>query len=84
MSFADKQREAILKERGEPILRLEFDVFDNNRVSMWTHFNHGDNFQNVKASLIAIRNHLDEFIRDENMCPFHKNQNEVNNRKIQI
>jgi hypothetical protein len=78
MSFTDKQREALIKERGEPKLRLEFDVFDENKVSMWTHFNHGDNFQNVRVNLIAIRDHLNEFLRDENMCPFHKP--EIKNR----
>lgn len=72
MSFAEKQRDALIAERGEPKLRLEFDVFEGDKVSMWTHFNHGDNFKDIKASLIAIRNHLDEFLRDESMCPFHK------------
>ncbi len=72
MSFTDKQRKALIEERGEPVLRLEFDVFEGNNVSMWTHFDHGANFQEVKAQLQAIKLHLDEFLRDENMCPFHK------------
>lgn len=74
MSFANKQREALIAERGEPILRIEFDVFQGNRVSMWTHFDHSANFEEVKEQLKAIKNHLDEFLRDENMCPFHKNK----------
>lgn len=72
MSFTDKQRQALIAERGEPILRLEFDVFEGNKVSMWTHFDHAKDFYEVKKQLQAIKNHLDEFLRDENMCPFHK------------
>lgn len=66
-----KQRKALIKERGEPVLRLEFDVFEGDRVSMWTHFNHSEDFEKVKARLVAIQQHLSEFLRDENMCPFH-------------
>lgn len=72
MSIVNSQREALVKERGEPVLRLEFDVFEVDRVSMWTHFNHDADFQKVKLQLVAIQNHLTEFLRDENMCPFHK------------
>lgn len=68
----DKQRQALIDERGEPVLRLEFDVFEGNMVSMWTHFDHGADFHKVKEQLQAIENHLAEFIRDRNMCPFHK------------
>jgi hypothetical protein len=77
MSLADKQREAVIAEKGEPKLRLEFDVFNDGHISMWTHFDHGDDFLKVKESLIAIRNHLDEFLADESMCPFHINQKEI-------
>ncbi len=72
MGLAAKQREALIEERGEPVLRLEFDVFAGNKVSMWTHFNHEADFKEAKLQLIAIRDHLNEFLRDENMCPFHK------------
>lgn len=72
MSFAEKQREAIIQERGKPTTTLEFDVFEGRKVSMWTHFDHGDDFQEVKKDLEAIRDHLNEFLRDEGMCPFHK------------
>lgn len=34
MTLADKQREAIVKEKGEPKLKLEFDVSDDNHISM--------------------------------------------------
>ena len=71
MSLTDKQREARIQEKGEPTLKLDFDVFADGSVSMWTHFNHGDDFNQVKAQLFAIKNHLDEFLKDENMCPFH-------------
>lgn len=72
MGFADNQRSNLIAERGEPVLRLEFDVFDGDKVSMWTHFDHSKDFDSVKKQLLAIRNHLDEFLRDEAMCPFHK------------
>ena len=72
MSLADKQREARIAEKGEPKLKLDFDVFADGSVSMWTHFNHGDNFADVKKDLVSIQNHLSEFLKDENMCPFHK------------
>lgn len=71
MPLADKQRTALIDERGEPKLRIEFDVFEDNQVSMWTHFNHDDNFNDVKESLKAVHNHLTEFLKDESMCPFH-------------
>lgn len=76
--LTDKQRQALIEERGEPELSIEFDVFDGNRVSMWTHFNHGNSFKTVKEQLIAIRDHLNEFLKDEKMCPFHKNIDATN------
>lgn len=72
MPLADKQRTALIEERGAPKLRLEFDVFADEQVSMWTHFDHGSDFDEVKAMLAAIHKHLTEFIADEGMCPFHK------------
>lgn len=72
MSLTDKQREARIKSLGQPILRLEFDVFENGEISMWTHFDHGGDFIKSKSQLMAIRDHLTEFLNDENMCPFHK------------
>ena len=72
MSFTDKQRQAIIEERGEPVLRLEFDVFKDNNVSMWTHFDHAADFDLTYNQLIVIRDHLNEFIKDKGMCPFHK------------
>jgi hypothetical protein len=71
MSLASKQRDAIIRERGEPLLRMEFDVFEGGAVSMWTHFQHGDDFHGVRALLMAVEAHLGEFIRDGRMCPFH-------------
>lgn len=71
MALAEKQRERLIKQKGEPKLRLEFDVFDDGHKSMWTHFNHGDNFEEVKKMLIEIKEHISDFIDDENMCPFH-------------
>ena len=75
MNLSERQRKARIKELGEPVLRLEFDVFENGEISMWTHFDHSGNFQQVKEQLIEIRNHLQEFLNDEGMCPFHKQEN---------
>lgn len=71
MSFTDKQREALISELGQPSLTLEFDVW-GSKVSMWTHFSHEANYNEVKKQLVAIRDHLDSFLKDEKMCPFHK------------
>lgn len=76
MKFTEKQRVVLIEERGQPTLSIEFDVWDEDKVSMWTHFNHSDDFQIVKKKLMAIKNHLDEFLKDEAMCPFHKNKKE--------
>ena len=74
MGLADKQRQALIKERGEVKLRLEFDVFEGNKVSMWTHFKHSANYKETKNQMIAIKDHLDEFLKDGAMCPFHKGE----------
>ena len=73
MTFTDKHREALISEFGEPKLRIEFDVWnDEGKISMWTHFNHSDDYQDVKRKLVSIRNYLEGFLKDEKMCPFHK------------
>lgn len=72
MAFSDKQREMLISELGPPNLRIEFDVWGESKVSMWTHFEHSENYQEMKKRLIAIRDHLDGFLKDEKMCPFHK------------
>lgn len=70
MPLADSQRDALIAERGEPALTLEFDVFSDGSVSMWTHFVHGADFEVTRGRLEAIGRHLSEFIRDRRMCPF--------------
>lgn len=70
--FTDKQRKALIEERGEPKLTLEFDVFDGDKVSMWTHFDHSADYNDMKTALLAIKDHLEEFLKDEKMCPFHQ------------
>jgi len=72
MTLATNQREALIAERGQPKLTLEFDVFDGNKVSMWTHFDHSADYNEMKKGLLSIKEHLDEFLKDEKMCPFHK------------
>lgn len=68
--LTDTQRDALIAERGEPLLTLEFDVFEGENVSMWTHFKHGEDFNKAKERLILCKKKLDEFLRDEKMCPF--------------
>lgn len=76
MALASKQRDALIAERGEPVLRLEFDVFPDGQVSMWSHFEHGSDFRHTKEMLVQIHDHLAEFLRDENMCPFHRDSDQ--------
>ena len=71
MALANKQRKALIATKGQPELQLEFDVWSDGNVSMWTHFNHGCNFNDAKKRMIAIRDHIDSFIQDSDMCPFH-------------
>ena len=72
MGLTDKQRTALIKKRGEPALTLEFDVFADGQLAMWTHFEHGSSFGEAKKMLVEIRDHLTAFIEDENLCPFRK------------
>lgn len=67
---SDQRRDALIRERGLPTLRLEFDVFEGGKVSMWTHLDHGSDFGAIKSAFVAVRDHLDQFIRDGAMCPF--------------
>jgi len=75
MSFSNKQREALISKHGQPNLILEFDVWGKDDVSMWTHFDHSEDYLKVKERLIAVRDHLDRFLKDEKMCPFYKPSN---------
>lgn len=68
--MSGSQREKLIEERGQPQLRLEFDVFDADRVSMWTHLDHNADYATIRALFIAASDHLTEFIRDGAMCPF--------------
>lgn len=76
MTLTDNQREALISELGQPQLRLEFDVWGEDKVSMWTHFDHAGDYQEMKKRLVAIRDHLNGFLKDERMCPFHKHENQ--------
>ena len=58
-------------------MTLEFDVWPDGDVSMWTHLKHGDNYDQVKQQFQAIRSHLDTFINDGGMCPFKSLRSEV-------
>jgi hypothetical protein len=76
VSLADHQRAALIAANGgPPALALEFDVWADGAVSMWTHFRHGDDYAKAKQHLIAIRDHLERFIQDGDMCPFHPRGN---------
>lgn len=70
LKLDDVQRTALIASHGEPTLRLEFDVFADGSVSMWTHFSHEDDFLRTRGDLTLIRDHLNQFIADEGMCPF--------------
>lgn len=69
--FTNRQREAQYQSKGRPVLSLEFDVFVNNDVSMWTHTRHDIPFTVMKQAFEAIKDHIERFIADENMCPFN-------------
>lgn len=75
MALANHQRDALVAVNGEPALTLEFDVWADGNVSMWTHLKHGDDYNAVKRQFVAIRRHLDRFIKDGDMCPFHVAEN---------
>lgn len=75
MTLADKQRHILVESFGEPVLSLEFDVWKSGGISMWTHFNHAAEYAATRAQLIAIRDHLDSFLKAEAMCPFYKRPN---------
>jgi len=66
----DKQRDALIGSLGEPRLRLEFDVWPDGQVSMWTHLDHGGSFEQVKVDFETIQRHLSNFISAGAMCPF--------------
>lgn len=74
MGLAEKQRNNLYKEKGNPKLTLEFDVYEENEVHMWTHLNHGEDFFLMKKRFEAISEHLKNFLADENLCPFHKQE----------
>lgn len=70
MPLADKQRIALIETHGAPRATVNFDIFHDGELAMWTNFNHGDDFEAVKTLLIQMRDHLSDFINDGNMCPF--------------
>jgi hypothetical protein len=59
------------KKKGQPTLSLEFDVFSNNKVSMWAHTRHDVPFTVMKSAFEAIRDHIESFLSDGDMCPFN-------------
>ncbi len=58
MAFSDKQREALISELGEPKLTIEFDVWGESKVSMWTHFDHSEDYQDVKKRFLYKSGYL--------------------------
>lgn len=72
MALADKQRGALIETKGPPKASVSFDLWEDGQVSMWTTFNHGDDYDVIKKGIMAMREHLDRFIRDGKMCPFCK------------
>ena len=72
MALSNKQREVLIEINGYPKASVNFDVWTDGKVSMWTTFNHGDDYGEIKKCLVAMREQLDRFIRDGKMCPFFK------------
>lgn len=70
MGLDNKQRVALINRRGQPSMTLEFDVWPDGSVSMWTHLKHGDDYDQVKQQFQATLSHLESFIKDGDMCPF--------------
>jgi hypothetical protein len=66
-----RQRKALWDANGEPIVIVTFDGFEDGNLSMWQSTNHAADYDTVRASLVKMRDHLDKFLKDERMCPFH-------------
>jgi hypothetical protein len=73
--YTNRQRASLYKKHGKPILALEFDVFSATThglaVSMWAHTRHEIPFEQMKEAFEAIKDHLQRFIDDADMCPFN-------------
>ena len=74
MTLTEKQRAVLIKEHGEPVAQIEFDVWSDGSLSMWTHFNQSENFYEMKFQVERMRDHLDKFIKESAMCPFAPKQ----------
>lgn len=66
-----RQRSALHKTHGNPIVSIDFEGFSDGHVSMFQHTFHDQDYYQVKTILIKFRDHLDKFIQDEGMCPFN-------------
>lgn len=69
MIFADKQRQTHHDIHGAPALLLEFEVFADGAVSMWTHLDHSMPFEVAERYFLAIQEHLASFLQDRKLCP---------------
>jgi len=69
--FSNRQRAKLYKQKGRPVLALEFDVFPSGEVSMWTHTRHDIPFDEMKRAFEAVQDHLRRFIVDGDICPFN-------------
>jgi len=65
------QRDQLIKAKGQPLLGLDFDVWSDGSLSMWTHINHNSDYSKVKDCLLQIREYIERFIVDESLCPFN-------------
>ena len=66
-----RQRKAIWNAKGEPVVVIAFDGFADGEISMWQSTNHAADFDTVRQALVQMRDHLDGFLKNERMCPFH-------------
>jgi len=69
--LTNRQRAHLYRQHGAPTLALEFDVFPDGQVSMWTHTRHDVPFADMHAAFELISQHIRRFIEDREMCPFH-------------
>ena len=66
-----RQQAAMVHVHGESIVSLSFFGHSDGHVSMWQHINHAEDYEEIKKLVLAMHSHLEKFIADGAMCPFH-------------
>ena len=70
-NIGNDQRQVMHMVKGIPPVGLDFEVYADGHLAMWSHINHSLSFEQVKDHLLAMRDHLDQFIASGDMCPYH-------------